>query len=119
MRVCWKVYQREFEIIQNIESCPSLTKQTSMAGFFSKKQYAAKRREVFPEMSRRFQENISAFSLKCREVFRQCFLFLTPLRSASGGGVVLVSLRNQFQMEKNSRGFGKHKWAFCAILIYF
>lgn len=33
--------KREFDIIQNIVSCPSLTKHRSMAGFFSKKQYAA------------------------------------------------------------------------------
>ena len=35
------IIQREFDIIQNIASCPSLTKRTSIAGFFSKKQYAA------------------------------------------------------------------------------
>ena len=29
-------------MIQNIVSCPSLTRQMLMAGFFSKKQYAAK-----------------------------------------------------------------------------
>jgi len=33
--------KREFDITQNIVSCLPLTKQTSMAGFFSKKQYAA------------------------------------------------------------------------------
>ena len=86
---------------------------------FIPKILSLKHREVFPEMSRRFQANNSAFSLKCREVFRQCFLFLTPLRSASGGGVVLVSLRNQFRMEKNPRSFGKHKGLFCVILIDF
>ncbi len=35
------LFYREFDINQKIESCPSLTKFTSMAGFFSKKQYAA------------------------------------------------------------------------------
>lgn len=70
-------------------------------------------------MSRRFQANISAFSLKCREVFGQCFLFLTPLRGASGGDNVLVSLRNQFRMEENSHSVGKHNGEFCVILIDF